>query len=97
MKDRRWFGAKSAGETGAAFMQSLFAPLFRPSAADAPLPGSAPRPRIADAGSDACWTASLRRGDDLPPFLLSIQTAAGSRSAIRFEPFDRDAGGESHS
>ena len=90
MKDRRWFGAKFAGESGVTFMQSLFAPLLRPSAPD-DFPPPASRPKPADAGADACWTASLCRGDGLPPFLLSIHQVAGSRSAMRFDPFDKPA------
>jgi hypothetical protein len=91
MKERRWFGAKFAGESGAAFMQTLFAPLFRPATPDL---SATPRARIGDAGADACWTASLCRGDGLPPFLLSIHQVAGSRSAMRFEPFDKPAAAE---
>ena len=41
--------------------------------------------RIADSGAEAGWTASLDRGDGLPPFLLSINMVAGSCSAMRFE------------
>jgi hypothetical protein len=93
--DKNWFGAKFPAETRVGLMHSLFAPLFR-----APAKSPAPKPKnscaaMADSGADACWTASLHRGSDLPPFLLCIHTTAESRSAVRFGPLDRDIGADS--
>jgi hypothetical protein len=92
MLDKIWFGAKSPANIGPGFIQSLLAPLFRPST---PAKTRAPARRaVWPADAEAGWTASLHRGADLPPFLLSIQGSAESRSAMRFGPFDRSAGAE---
>lgn len=86
MKEKPWFGGKTPVEAGVGLVQSLFAPLFRPAP---PLEALAPPAtilsRIADSGAAASWTACLDRGDGLPPFLLSINMAAGCCSAMRFE------------
>ena len=87
--DKNWFGAKFPAEAGVGLMHSLFAPLFRTLAKCPARAAEKPSSPIADAGADACWTASLHRGNDLPPFLLCIHTTAESRSALRFGPFDR--------
>ena len=87
--DKNWFGAKYPAEAWVDLMHSLFAPLFR-----TPAKGAAPQRLtscINDSGADACWTASLNRGNDLPPFLLCVHTTAESRSAVRFGPLDRSA------
>ncbi len=100
MTNRPRFDARSPAEAGVGFIQSLFAPWFRPSA---PVPpevlgpevlapevlGPRPSSRFADPGADTSWTASLQRGDGLPPFLLCIGMAADERIAMRFEPFSR--------
>jgi hypothetical protein len=87
--DNNWFGAKHPAEAWVDLMHSLFTPLFRgPTKRPAP---QNPMSRIADSGADACWTASLYRGNDLPPFLLCVHTTAESRSAVRFGPLDRSA------
>ncbi len=90
MKDNtNWFGAKHPAEAWVGLMHSFFTPLFRgPTKRPAP---QNPLNRIADSGADACWTASLYRGNDLPPFLLCVHTTAESRSAVRFGPLDRSA------
>jgi hypothetical protein len=81
---KTWYGASNPTETGVNFMQSLFAPLFRaPTKAPAPALG---RALLMDAGAEASWTASLHRGNDLPPFLLCVHMTAESRSAVRFGP-----------
>lgn len=82
--NKRWFGGKTPAEAGVSLVQSLFSPLFRPAAE----PPAAPSPTVfsdEDSGSDTSWTASLDRGDGLPPFLLSINMVAGSCSAMKFE------------
>lgn len=82
---KTWFGAKIPTETGVNFMQSLLAPLFRtPTKVPAAPLG---RALIVDTGAEASWTASLHRGNDLPPFLLCVHMTAESRSAVRFGPF----------
>jgi hypothetical protein len=90
MKNRPWFAARLPAEAGVHFVQTLFAPWFRqpPAVALAPRTPSS----FIDHGADASWTASLHRGDGLPPFLLCIDMAAGERSAMRFEPFARSSG-----
>ena len=87
--DNNWFGAKYPAEACVGLMHALLAPLFR-TPAKSPAPQHPPS-CIADSGADACWTASLNRGNDLPPFLLCVHTTAESRSAVRFGPFDRSA------
>ncbi|MGO9942767.1 MAG: hypothetical protein ACLPIC_08370 [Rhodoblastus sp.] len=96
MINRPRFDARSPAEAGVSFIQSLFAPLFRPATVLAPEVLApkvlGPRPsssRCADPGADACWTASLQRGDGLIPFLVCIDLAAGQRFAMRFESFSR--------
>lgn len=92
MMEKIRLGAKVPAEPAAGFIQSLLAPLFRSAA---PAKGRVPaggKSWLADA--EASWTASLHRGADLPPFLLSIQINAGARSALRFGPFDRRPGAE---
>jgi hypothetical protein len=86
--DKHWFGAKFPAEAGVGLMHSLFAPLFRASV-KSPAPTPKKPCRTVDSGADACWTASLHRGNDLPPFVLCVHTTAESRSAVRFGPFDR--------
>jgi hypothetical protein len=102
MTNKPKFDAQSPAEAGSGFIQSLLASFFR-SASPAEalsqrvalsraevLPPAPTKPsRLPDAGADASWTASLNRGDGLPPFLLSIDMAAGARSVMRFEPFGR--------
>ena len=88
MMSRPWFAVKSPVEPRVGFVQSLFAPWFRPTPPAKALKARSPS-RFPDHGADAGWTASLRRGDGLPPFLLCIDMAAGQRSAMRFEPFSR--------
>jgi hypothetical protein len=94
MKNRPWFAARSPGEARVPFVQTWFAPWFKPTP---PIEALEPRSpsRFADYGVEAGWTASLHRGDGLPPFLLCIDMAAGERSAMRFEPFTRRSGAES--
>ena len=87
--DKNWFGARYPAEAWVDLMHSLLSPLFR-SPAKSPAPQN-PTSGIADSGADACWTASLNRGNDLPPFLLCVHTTAESRSAVRLGPFDRSA------
>jgi hypothetical protein len=91
MKSRPWFAARSPGEAGVHFVQTLFAPWFKPTP---PIEVLTPRSssNFADNGVETGWTASLHRGDGLPPFLLCIDMAAGERSAMRFEPFARRSG-----
>ncbi len=98
MINRPRFDARSPAEAGVGFIQSLFAPWFRPAtpvqvlAPDVLAPdvlGPRPSSRFADPGADASWTASLQRGDGLPPFLLCIGMAADERIAMRFERFSR--------
>ncbi len=101
MKNKQGFGHNAPAHSGVHFVQALFASLFNP----APRVEALVRiqrnvlSRMVETGADACWTASLHRGDDLPPFLLSIRTAADSPSAMRLEPFasrrdSREVGGE---
>jgi len=95
MINRPRFDARSPAEAGVSFIQSLFAPLFRPATPVQVLTPEALSPQVlaprtsplADSGADASWTASLHRGDGLPPFLLCIDMAADERFAMRFEPF----------
>ena len=87
--DKNWFGAKTPAEAWVDLMHSLLAPLFG-SPAKSAAPHNPPN-CITDSGADACWTASLNRGNDLPPFLLCVHTTAESRSAVRFGPLDRSA------
>jgi hypothetical protein len=94
MKNRTWFDAGSQAETTVGFVQSLFAPWRRATPPVEVLTARSPS-RYADQGADASWTASLNRGDGLPPFLLCIDMAAGKRSAIRFQPFARPTGADS--
>lgn len=94
MSGRRWFGGKTPAEAGASLVHSLFSPLFRP----APPPAPAAILSQIDSSADACWTASLDRGDGLPPFLLSINMVAGCCSAVRFEArAGRDCGNSARS
>lgn len=88
MKNRPWHAARSQAETRIGLVQSLLAPWFRATPPTQVL-DARPASRFADQGADAGWTASLRRGDGLPPFLLCIDMAAGQPSAMRFEPFSR--------
>jgi hypothetical protein len=85
MNGIRWFGGKTPTKAGVSLVQSLFSPLFRTAQPVEPL---APAPATIlshfDSGADASWTASLDRGDGLPPFLLSINMVAGSCSAVKF-------------
>jgi hypothetical protein len=106
MINRPRFDARSPAEAGVGFIQSLFAPFFRPAAPVQVLAPEVLAPQVlaprrssllADSGADASWTASLHRGDGLPPFLLCIDMAADERFAMRFEPFSRRAGAESRS
>ena len=93
MTKTRWFGAKSVAEGSAAESSDpLFAAFFR-LIARAPSEKPAPARTIASPllDSDASWTASLRRGDDLPPCRLSILIAAGALSAMRLEPFSSES------
>ncbi len=87
MKEKPWFGGKTPAEAGVSLVQSLFAPLFKPTPAVEAMHSSPALilSRIADSGADASWTASLDRGDGLPPFLLSITMGAGPCPAMRFE------------
>ncbi len=99
MINRPRFDARSQAEAGVSFIQSLFAPLFRPATpvqvlAPDVLAPRASSSRFADSGADACWTASLQRGDGLTPFLICIDMAADERFAMRFEPFSRRTGVE---
>ena len=86
MSKQRWFGA-----VGAAGSDPLLFSLFRLLAgtAEPAARSAATRPASADS-ADASWTASLSRGDDLPPCRLSILIAAGAASAVRLGPFSRD-------
>jgi hypothetical protein len=86
MSGKRWFGGRTPAEAGVSLVQSLFSPIFGSSSPATPM--AAAHVAIlsdSDAGSDASWTASLDRGDGLPPFLLSINMVAGSCSAMKFE------------
>jgi hypothetical protein len=95
MTKTRWFGAKSVAEGSAAESSDpLFAAFFRliaRSPSEKPAPARAIASPLLDSGADASWTASLRRGDDLPPCRLSILIAAGALSAMRLEPFSRES------
>ena len=86
MSKGRWFGA-----LGAAGSDPLLSSLFRLLAggAEPTVRQRAASPASADS-ADASWTASLCRGDDLPPCRLSILIASGA-SAVRLEPFGRDS------
>jgi hypothetical protein len=91
MTRKQWFGARVATESGDLLKHALGRLLPRASAASAlarPRPQKSP---LSDPGADASWTASLNRGDDLPPCRLSVLIASGSRSAIRLEPFNSEA------
>ena len=95
MKNKAKCDAQSPAEAGGGFIQSLFATFFRSAPRVEVLSPAPARPsRLPDAGADAGWTASLSRGDGLPPFLLCIDMVAGAHSVMRFEPFGRrdDAG-----
>ena len=102
MTNKSKLDAQSPAEAGSGFIQSLLASLFRSASPvealsrtevhsrTEVLPPAPTKPsRLPDAGADASWTASLNRGDGLPPFLLSIDMAAGARSVMRFEAFGR--------
>lgn len=92
MSKGRWFGA--VGATGSdLLLTSLFRLLARGPERAAPQSTNLlahANPMAADA-ADASWTASLRRGDDLPPCRLSVLIASGVGSAVRLETFGRDA------
>jgi hypothetical protein len=94
MKKRRWFRTQGASGANDPFVAALLRLLVgtvsdKPAAALAePRPDA---PASLDSGAEACWTARLRRGDDLPPCRLSILIASGASSAMRLEPFRRDA------
>jgi hypothetical protein len=95
MKKRRWFRTQGAPGASDPFVATLLRLLVGSSSGK---PGTAaltkpcPDPSASlDTGADACWTASLRRGDDLPPCRLSILIASGVSSAMRLEPFRREA------
>jgi hypothetical protein len=94
MKKRRWFRIQGAAGSSDPFVAALLR-LLVGSSPDKPVAALAePRPDASgslDSGAEACWTASLRRGDDLPPCRLSILIASGASSAMRLEPFRRDA------
>jgi hypothetical protein len=77
-------GAKSQAEASVGFFQSFFGPRFRP----APLAASPNRAlaRHSDGGAVTIWTASLSRGDGLPPFRLSIRSGGAAQCSIRFDP-----------
>lgn len=91
MKVRQSVANKTSTMSGFGLFQSLFAPWFRsaPSVEAVVRLQAAVLSSLTDAGVEACWTASLHRGADLPPFRLSISSGAGSRSAMRFEPCGR--------
>jgi hypothetical protein len=102
MTNKPKFDAQSPAEAASGFIQSFLASLFRSAlpvevhtrvevlSRTKALPPAPTKPsRLPDAGADASWTASLNRGDGLPPFLLSIDMAAGARSVMRFEAFGR--------
>ncbi|WP_374548049.1 hypothetical protein [Rhodoblastus sp.] len=95
MKKSGWFGARGLIGSGDPFLASLFRLLARESSEKSALPSvHAARAKdlaLPDPGADASWTASLCRGDDLPPCRLSIAIAAGACSAMRLESFGRDA------
>jgi hypothetical protein len=82
MSKGRWFGAMGAAGSDP-LLTSLFRLLARTPERAAPV--------AAESAADAGWTASLRRGDDLPPCRLSILIASGVGSAVRLETFGRDA------
>jgi len=79
--DKNWFGAKfpCGGRRGFhAF------PVRPPVPRAVKSPAQTPQKALPNSGfpaRNACWTASLHRGNDLPPFLLCVHTTAESRSA----------------
>jgi len=95
MKKSGWFGARGLIGSGDPFLASLFRLLAREPSAKSALPSiraaRAKDPALSDPGADASWTASLRRGDDLPPCRLSIAIASGACLAMRLESIGRDA------
>jgi hypothetical protein len=95
MKKRRWFRTQGAAGSTDPFVATLLRLLVGSSSdKQAAVVLAEPRPDATnslDSGAEACWTASLRRGDDLPPCRLSILIASGASSAMRLEPFRRDA------
>jgi hypothetical protein len=93
MKKRRWFHTQGASSASDPFVATLLR-LLVGTPSEKPAAVAAPRPDASsslDSGAEACWTASLRRGDDLPPCRLSILIASGARSAMRLESFRREA------
>lgn len=95
MKKRRWFRTPGAAGASDPFVAALLR-LLVGTVAERPVAPTLAKPRpnasdSLDSGADACWTASLRRGDDLPPCRLSILIASGASSAMRLEPFRREA------
>jgi hypothetical protein len=95
MKKRLWFRTQGAAGASDPFVSTLLRLLIGSSSgkpATAALAKACPGPSSSlDSGAEACWTASLRRGDDLPPCRLSILIASGASSAMRLEPFRREA------
>lgn len=94
MTKGRWFGAKGVSGKGVSgsgdpFLATLFRLLARAPSGKALTSHADESPAALDSGADASWTASLRRGDDLPPCRLSILIASGALSAMRLEPFGR--------
>jgi hypothetical protein len=87
MLTKRWFGAKVATESSGFVRHAIDRLLPHKPTADMFSRPGVERPAIADSSFDASWTASLKRGDDLPPCRLSVLIASGSRSAMRLEPY----------
>jgi hypothetical protein len=89
MKRKQWFDASGAASSGDFLFQSFLRLVARSRTAACPAPVRKPS---ADPAADACWTASLHRGDDLPPCRLSILAASDSPSDVRLEHYRHKAG-----
>ncbi|MCI4678996.1 hypothetical protein K9U39_09075 [Rhodoblastus acidophilus] len=85
MKRKQWFDASGAASGGDFLFQSFLRLVARSRTVARPAPVRSERKPSADPAADACWTASLHRGDDLPPCRLSILAASDSPSAVRLE------------
>ena len=79
-------GVKSQPVASVGVLQFLLDRLFRPAHVVINAAPARALARMAEAGTEMSWTASLSRGDDMPPFRLSILTAHDARSSIRIEP-----------
>ena len=89
MTRRNWFAGKAASHDRNPLIQSFLRFIVRSRVIPetrADLSGDKP---ATDSGTEPCWTATLHRGDSLPPFRLSILGANNSSSPMRLEPCRR--------